>query len=468
MNPTIKKIYDLCPVSVQNLVLNGYSLLLDRQRYGGEYKIYQELMDECQWYGDSEIFNMQSEKLRFLIKHAYDTVPYYRLQFDKRKLTPADICGPQDLHKLPLLTRKDIKANFKELISTDIPKKKINYGHTSGTTGTPLEVAYDQHVIYATYAALDRHYQWAGVKLSRNGDRVAVLRGNVIVPLNQNSPPYWRYNRVHNQLLLSSFHLSPMNLSIYLDEIIKFRPAVIDGYPSTLYVFAKFLRNNGRKLPLEAVISSSETLYDFQRDVIEDSFQCPVSDYYALAERAVFASECDKHEGHHLYMDYGVTEILDHQNEPLGKGKNGRLVGTSLYNFAMPLIRYVTNDMTAIQDKKCSCGRNLQLMDDVTTKAEDSLTLKDGRIISPSVLTHPFKPMESIEASQIIQKEHDQIVIKIVPGTNFAASDTEHLIKEMKLRLGSDVKVNIETVNELERTKSGKFRWVISEIPLGI
>ena len=468
MNPILKNIYDICPVSFQNVLLNGYSALLDRQRYGGEYKKYRKFMDECQWYNESDLLKMQEDKLRLLIKHAYNTVPYYREQFNRRKLTPNDIKGIQDLQKLPLLTRKDIKANFKKLLSKDFPKNKIKYGHTSGTTGTPLEVAYDHHITYATYAALDRHYHWAGVKLSKNGDRVAVLRGNVIVPLSQINGPFWRYNHVHNQLLLSTFHLSAQNLPLYLREVEKYRPVVFDGYPSTLYVFAKFLQNERLTLPVKAVISSSETLYDFQRAVIEKSFQCPVSDYYALAERVVFASECEKHEGHHIYMDYGITEIINHQDEPVQKGQPGKLVGTSLYNFAMPLIRYVTNDMTAIQNRKCACGRSLQLMEDVTTKAEDSLTLRDGRIISPSVLTHPFKPMDCVEASQIIQKEYDRIIIKIVPGQNYTDSDAEHLIIEMKLRLGKDMTVDIEIANELERTKSGKFRWVVSEIPLGI
>ena len=191
-------------------------------------------------------------------------------------------------------------------------------------------------------------------------------------------------------------------------------------------------------------------------------------DYYALAERTVFATECERHEGHHLCMEYGISEILDEKNEPLPKGKIGKLVGTSLHNFGMPLIRYVTNDMTALRDHACSCGRGLELMDDVTTKAEDTLTLKDGRLISPSVLTHPFKPMNSVEESQIIQKEHDRIVIKIVPRKDYTEADTAHLIREMKIRLGNEVRVEIEMVERLERSGSGKFRWVISEVPLGL
>ncbi|MBM4340564.1 MAG: phenylacetate--CoA ligase family protein [Deltaproteobacteria bacterium] len=468
MNPLLKGVYDISPVTFQNWLLTGYSAILDRERYGGKFGAFRKFMAEAQWHSRDELKELQNEKLRLIIKHAYETVPYYRRLFEALKLSPDDIKTQGDLHKLPLLTREDIKRNFRDLISTKFNPKKLKYGHTSGTTGSPLEIGYDPTVVYATYAALDRQYEWAGCQLAKNGDRIAVLRGNVIVPLNQKKPPFWRYNRMHNQLLLSSFHLSPQNLPFYLEEVKKYQPTVFDGYPSTLYVFAKFLKNKGEKNPLKAVISSSETLYDFQRETIEESFQCRVFDYYALAERTVFATECDRHEGHHLCMEYGISEILDEKNEPLPAGKTGRLVGTSLHNYGMPLIRYVTNDMTALRNHACSCGRGLELMDDVTTKAEDTLTLKDGRLISPSVLTHPFKPMNSVEESQIIQKEHDRVLIKIVPRKDYTEADTEHLIREMKVRLGNEVGVDIEMVERLERTGSGKFRWVISEVPLGI
>jgi phenylacetate-CoA ligase len=395
-------------------------------------------------------------------------VPYYRAIFDARRLKPADVRTRTDLVKLPLLTKDDIRKNFKTLISSAIAPGQRKYGHTSGTTGSPLEVCYGPSVVYATYAALDRQYGWANCRLARDGDRIAVARGNVIVPLHQKKPPFWRYNRYHNQLLLSSFHMSKENLGNYFEEMRRYGVQVLDGYPSTLFVLAKHLKNIRASFPLKAVISSSETLYDFQREVIESSFQCRVFDYYAVAERVAFATECEAHAGHHMVMEYGVSEIVDEQGAPVEAGTPGRLVGTSLHNLAMPLIRYVTNDHTAIRASHCVCGRALELMDDVTTKAEDTLTLRDGRLISPSVLTHPFKPLDSIEESQIIQKDYDRILVRIVPRPDYTERDTEHLVRELKSRLGQETVVEIELVEQLARTKAGKFRWVISEVPLGI
>jgi phenylacetate-CoA ligase len=468
MNPYLASIYNASPVFIQNVILTGYSAILDRERYGGGFGVYKSLLSKSQWFSTDELKAYQNEKLREVIRHAYDTVPYYRAVFDERGLKPSDVKTQKDLIKLPLLTKADIRKNFRILISSAISPDKLKYGHTSGTTGSPLEIGYDSSVIYATYAALDRQYRWANCRLQWNGDRIAVARGNVIVPLNRKKPPFWRYNRYHNQLLLSSFHMSKDNLPHYLAEMKRYGVQVLDGYPSTLYVLAKHLKNNESYFPLKAVISSSETLYDFQRETIESRFQCRVFDYYAVAERVVFSTECEAHAGHHLAMEYGISEIVDKDGDNVPVGTMGRLVGTSLHNLGMPLIRYVTKDMTAIRPEDCPCGRRLQLMDDVTTKAEDTLTLKDGRLIPPSVLTHPFKPLNSIEESQIIQMEYDRIVVKIVRRQDYTDRDTQHLVRELKSRVGGDTRIEIEFVERLPRTAAGKFRWVISEVPLGI
>ncbi|MCP9440943.1 MAG: hypothetical protein NHB36_13785, partial [Nitrospira sp.] len=452
----------------QNVMLTAYSWWLDQERYGGRFREFQDLLARTEWYSASDLIAYQDERLRAIIAQAYETVPFYRRRFDECKLTPADIRGRQDLPKIPLLTRDEIRTHFDELWSSRIPQRSRKTGHTSGTTGTPLTVGYDEKAIWMAYAALDRHYRWAGCRLARDGDRIAVARGNVIVPLDQKRPPFWRVNRCHHQLLLSSFHLSKTNLPAYFEELARFQPTVLDGYPSTLYILAKYLQSCGRTFPIRAAITSSETLYDFQRELIEERFECRVFDYYALAERVVFSSECDRHEGHHVAMEYGIAEVVDEKGYPVSPGSVGRLVGTGLHNEAMPLIRYVTNDVTSLRATRCSCGRGLPLMDDVTTKAEDVLTLKDGRLISPSVLTHPFKPLDCIEGSQIVQRDPQTVLVRLIPGPGYTEAHTRHLVNELTARLGADITVEVQFVDHLEQQANGKFKWVISHVPLGI
>lgn len=468
MNPYAAALYRVAPIWGQNLLLTAYSAWLDRERYGGRYAEYRDLLAKTEWHSRSDLEAYQDERLRTVVAHAYETVPFYRRRFDEQKLTPRDIRGRADLPKIPLLSREDVRQHFDQLRSRAVSRRALRTGHTSGTTGTPLTVGYDRETIWITYATFERHYRWAGARLARGGDRVAVVRGNVIVPLEQRRPPFWRLNRVHNQLLLSSFHLSKENLPAYFEALARFRPAVLDGYPSTLYILAKYLQARGETFPLRAVVISSETLYDFQRETIEKSFACRAFDYYALAERVVFSGECDRHEGHHIAMEYGLAEVVDARGVPVARGSTGRLVGTSLHNLAMPLIRYVTNDVTALRAKPCSCGRGLDLMEDVTTKAEDTLTLRDGRLISPSVLTHPFKPLDCIEGSQIVQPDPDTVIVRIVPGPAYTTAHTRHLVDELQARLGQGVKIEVRMVDRLEHAANGKFKWVISHVPLGI
>lgn len=468
MKPQTKRLYDSFPVFLQNLVLTGFSALLDRERYGGQFTAYRRLLEESQWYSEAEIKSYQEQNLAKLVEYSYRHVPYYREIMEERGLKPADITSTNDLKKLPVLTRQIIKERFQDLLSDEFDIERVKKGHTSGTTGSPLELCYSDNLVHLTYAMLDRHYAWAGIQMKVFGDRIAVLRGNPIVPMQQSKPPFWRYNYLHNQLLLSSFHMSQANLSHYVAELRRYAPKILDGYPSTLYVVAKYLRNTGQTLKLDAVVSSSETLYDFQREVIEGSFDCRVFDYFAAAERVTFSGECDRHEGHHLADEYGIAEILDESREHVQPGNIGVLVGTSLHNYAMPMIRYVTNDMTAIKAQHCSCGRKLRLMDDVTTKAEDLLTLRDGRLISPSVLTHPFKPLTSIHASQIVQHDLDHVSIRLVASPDYTDHDERILLQGMKERLGDSMSIRIERVGALERTRAGKFKWVISNVKPGI
>ena len=167
-------------------------------------------------------------------------------------------------------------------------------------------------------------------------------------------------------------------------------------------------------------------------------------------------------------MEYGLVEVTNERGQPLPRGQVGRLVGTTLHNRAMPLLRYATNDMTALRPGACSCGRSLELMEDVTTKAEDVLTLKDGRLISPSVLTHPFKPLDCIDGSQIVQTAPDAVTVRLIPGERYTEAMTQHLKTELQARLGSDVRIDIVFVDALETSANGKFKWVISRVPLGL
>lgn len=463
MGNITETIYCKLPIAGQNILISLYGFKITLQRYGKEFDRISNFLKESQFFSEAEIIEYQRENLVKIISHAYYNVPYYREIFDKRKLTPRDIRNVNDLHKLPILTKKDIKDNFKKLIATGLSGKKLIHGHTSGTTGTPLDILWDKNTVLITNALLWRQRNWAGLNF---GERFSTFFGRVSVPISQKKPPYWRYNFAHKQVLFSSFHLTRENLKYYFDKLTTYKPVAIEGYPSNIFILAKYLEYLDQKFPVRSILTTSETLHQYQREVIEDRFCCKIYDYYGMAERVVFATECEMHKGHHLNSEYGITEIVNSDGMASGVDQLGRIVATGLHNYGMPLIRYATNDVSLLRKDKCTCGRTLPLLADVTTKAEDIITTRDGRYISSSALTHPFKPLDNIEESQIIQDDINGIRIKIVKKAGYSDHDTKHLINEMQMRLGNDMNIKIEFVDEITRGSNDKFRWVISNVPL--
>lgn len=461
----LKEIYDRLPVPFQELALTVRGFQIQRERYGGKFRrlLFEALARER--LPEDAIRQWQREAFERLMIHALTRVPYYREIAGRFGLSPRSFQSPEDLHRLPILTREAVRQNFAngKLVADGIKRQHLWLGHTSGTTGSPLEFFWDDSVVVMTNVVLWRHRNCAGFKI---GDPFLKLTGNVIVPLKQQRPPYWRLDRSVNQLFLSAFHMSEHALPSYVNAIRRFAPRFLDTYPSTAYVLARYLVSRKETIPLRGVFTSSETLLQHQREVIEEAFACKVFDYYGLAERTMFATECEAHTGHHVNVDYGITEIVGQDGGWVRSGRMGRIVTTGLHNWAMPLIRYETSDVTAVGEKSCACGRGFPLMQAVTTKAEDIVVTADGRHISPSVLTHPFKPMHNVRESQILQEDRDSIVVKIVRRPEYTDEDTRQLLTGLRERLGEAMRVELEFVPEIPRDPSGKFRWVISRVPL--
>jgi phenylacetate-CoA ligase len=191
-----------------------------------------------------------------------------------------------------------------------------------------------------------------------------------------------------------------------------------------------------------------------------------VFDVFSQAERVLFAMECEKHDGLHVQPEFGVLEIVGDDGEALADGRFGRIIATGLENHGMPLIRYEVGDVSAKEGAPCGCSRTLPRMAAVSTKAEDIVVTPEGRFISSSTLTHPFKPMVRIEKSQIVQETPGRVTVKIVRRPGYTDDDTRALVTALGERLGPSVAIEVEFVDDIPRGPSGKFRWVVSKVPL--
>jgi len=454
-------VYRKSPPWLQTVLLNLHAARIDRHRYGGRLRDALDRLAEMDSWDQESLRAFQDARLRLVVKHAYRATRYYRGLFDSRGIHPNDIQSVDDLRQFPLLSKEIVRERGDDL-TAGMPKQSWLQGHTSGTTGSPLAVWYDRETCVVTNAVDARHKRWVGV---RDGDWVGKFLGRTIVPPNDINGPFWRVNYLHREVWFSSFHMSAETANSYIARIRESGLRFLEGYPSTLYILAKLVRDRGETLPMQAVITSSETLHSAQRALIEEAFQCRLFDFYALAERVVYAGECAEHSGKHIAEEYSWVEIVDAAGNPVPDGEIGYVAGTSLWNRAMPLIRYRTSDLSSIETIDCRCGRAHRRISDVTTKAEDVIVTPDGRLVSPSVLTHPFKPLDGIARSQIVQDRPDHLLIRVVPAEHFSSKERDRLIAGIQERVGREMSIDVETVSEIAAESSGKFRWVISNVP---
>ena len=454
------RIYQASPNWLQTFLLNAYAGRLRLRRSGRQFRAISTEWDRSERWPPDRLREFQDARVRGLVQYAYERVPFYRRHWDEHGVRVSQVQGVADLAQLPVVTKTHVRAAGDDMLR-DASRNGLFHGHTSGTTGSPLSLWYDRDMLVINNVAHWRQRRWGGCE---PGDWCALLLGRVVVPPDRRDPPFWRVDYAEHHLWCSSFHLSEENLHLYVRELRARGIRFIEGYPSTLFILARHLQRQGTTLPMTAVFTSSETLHAVQREAISQAFTAPVFDFYGSAERVIFAGECAQHAGKHLFDEYGVTEVTDEAGNPVAAGGRGLLTGTSLWNHGMPMIRYQSSDVTRLMSEPCACGRTLGRMADITTKAEDIVITPDGRFISPSVLTHPFKPFDQIIKSQVVQDAADHVTVSIVAGASFTPDHRAQLEHGLRARLGDRMRVDTLLVDEIPSEKSGKFRWVVCRV----
>lgn len=432
-----------------------FSLFKDFSRYYLRnrrlfFKCLKEL-EETEKYSFQELQEYQNEKLKRIIKIAYENVPFYRKIFIEKKLTPRDIGTIEDLQKLPFIDKQKVQENFSDFRNKKF-KGFVSKGYTTGTTGSPGIFLRDLFSINFENAALWRQYRWAGKNF---GSRRVTLRGEKIFPSGKKEPPFWRYNHFSRELIMSSYHLSDKNLCFYIEKIKKYKPFDLDAYPSTAYILANFCKRFNVDLNFSAVFTSSEMLLDYQREEIESTFGCKVFDSYGNAERVAAIGECEYGVCHEM-SDYSIIEYL-----PQEQGQY-QIVGTTLHNFVMPLIRYKTEDVVFLDgNKSCNCGRGFREINSILGRNEDIIITPDGRKIA--CLNNLFKGVEFLKDAQLIQRALDFIEVNIVVTGRYSKAYENIILKKLHEYIGTEgIKYSIKNINHIEREASGKFKFVKS------
>jgi phenylacetate-CoA ligase len=416
------------------------------------------LLNNSQWWSLSELKHFQYKRLQALLKHAYQNTPYYHRLFNQLGLKPEDIRNVEDLQQLPILTKEIIRNNLDDLVVKD-PKLKISPDATSGSTGEPMRFFADKRRDAWNMAAAYREWLWAGYEV---GDKIAC---------------FWRapehmtfqkriYNLTHRRIVLDTFNMTERDLDEYFQTLRKFRPKVIQGYTSALYLIARYLEHRGvDDIKPKVVLTSSEMLFDYQRETIERVFGCEVFDYYGGRDTTLQAGECPEHCGYHLAIETSIVEFIK-EGQQVSSGELGKIVITDLFNYAMPFIRYEIGDLGVPSDEMCSCGRGLPLMKAIEGRTTDLLRRSDGGYISSPGFTVALGKLKKIKQFQIIQKKIGSVTVKVVKGTHYTDEDSELLEQVVKRYLGEDTKIDIQFVDSIPTAPSGKYRFTISEVPI--
>ena len=461
----VERLYPYMPVWVQNLGISLYGLSYRRERLGGNFEKYvQEFRARDHWTCQQMTAYVE-ERLRTLLLHSFDNVPYYRARWGSAGITRGDIAimSLADLPRLPVTPKADLRSAPTTFVAQNLGRKELLRYYTSGSTGTPITCIYTRDAHRRFVAAREvRSFGWAGTTIL--GPR-SMLGGRLVVPRANSRAPYYRYNWAEKQVYFSSFHISPDRVPNYVEGLNRYRPRVLTGYASAHYLLARRMIQQNLRLEYrpDAVILSSEKLTAEMRDWISRAFNAPAYEEWGSVENCALATECEFGRLH-VSPDFGIVEIVDEQGLPVSPGAHGRMLCTGLLNSAQPLIRYDIGDRGVYATSGCQCGRDqLPVLEDVLGRVEDVVVGLDGREM---VRFHGiFINLPHVLEGQIIQENRDLIRVKVVPVEGFGEKE-EALIRERitKGRLGP-VNVQIERVAELERTDGGKVRAVISRIP---
>jgi phenylacetate-CoA ligase len=227
---------------------------------------------------------------------------------------------------------------------------------------------------------------------------------------------------------------------------------------------AQWLVDVGRSIHQpRAIVGAAEALHEFQRELLEKAFGCPAFNTYGCREVMLIAAECEQRCGLHVNADHLAVELVD-RNGAVPRGRPGDVVVTDLFNYGMPLIRYVNGDMATEGDGACSCGRGLPLLSRVDGRVLDAIISPDGHLLPGIFFPHMLKEVRGIERFQVVQRRLDQLDISIVRGKDFEEEALPFIRHEVHRVLGASVALNFQFVDDIALTRSGKLRVTVSEL----
>jgi len=419
-------------------------------------------LEKSQWLPTSKIQQAQSDRLQKFIGTCIENVPYYKTLFHKLGLSAVDINSVADLHKLPFLDKTTIRENYSALKSDQTGR--VSSFTTGGSSGTPLTFLLGNERVSHDVAEKWRATRWWDVDI---GDKEIVAWGSPIELGAQDRVRIIR-DKVFRSTLIPAFDMDESKLLGFIEKIKQVKPPMLFGYPSVFSLIAKLALAQNidlTQLGIKVIFVTSERLYPYQREIIEQAFGAPVANGYGSRDAGFIAHQCPSGSMHISAEDL-IVEIVDNDGNVVADGEKGEIVITHMATSDFPFIRYRTGDIAALDTKSCACGRGLPTLKDIEGRTTDFVVAASGTMMHGLALIYILRELNGIDAFKIIQetKLHTRVVLVPAEGTTISTNLKEGIVAGFKARLGEDVVIDIESVSNIAAEASGKFRYVISKV----
>lgn len=416
-------------------------------------------IEQTQWLSHDEIVVRQLQQLAGLLKHAFDTVPWYRkhwagLYRHDRPLTFDEFA------RLPLLDRRTLQASFDDLKSARTPKAHgaVKENRTSGSTAAPVRFLTNQMAgLYWNVFTL-RDHLWHRRDLSCT---LGVIRREAKLGRAANWGPATA-GLVKTGACVSNSIQS--DAGALLDWLCKEQPQYLFTYPSLLRELASLsIAQNLRPAGLREVRTLAESVSTETREMVRTAWGVPLTDLYSASEPGYIALQCPQHDHLHVMSEGVLVEVLDGNGTQCAPGQVGRVVVTPLHNFAMPLVRYDIGDYAEV-GSPCPCGRGLPVLKRVLGRVRNTLITADGKRYWPAFGTRSLMEVAPVQQYQFIQTSHSQIEARVVASPRLSPAQERAFCARVASQLPAGIKVNLIYCDEIPRSASGKFEEFISHV----
>ncbi|MFB9057607.1 phenylacetate--CoA ligase family protein [Mariniflexile ostreae] len=447
-----EKIYRSAPHSIQNLIITFFNILAYRKRYSTLYYEYLKHYKANNKLALDALLKIQKEKYGEFIAHAISYSSFYKKKY-------SEIANPENIDNietLPIIDKEALRIDIDSVYT--ITKNKGHVSKTGGTTGKSLEVVYTAEDTAERFAILDNFRSKFGYTL---GKKTAWFSGkSLLSERDVKKNRFWKTDYLYKVRYYSTFYIHEKYLKYYLQNLIKFRPEFMVGFPSTMYEIAKYGEKHNIPFPphtIKAIFPTAETVTQAIRSTLEHYFKTNVYNQYASSEGAPFITEC-RNKNLHMELQSGVFEVLDDAFKPAHKG---RLVVTAFHTHGTPLIRYDIGDVIELSSDKCICGNNNPLVKEILGRASDYIYSEETGKINLGNVSNCLKGVKGIVKFQVQQHHKNKLLVLIIKDEEtFTDNDSKRFTSNLRERVGAKMEINVTYVKDIAVEKSGKFRLV--------